>query len=211
VSHVVAIIDQSTFRVCQDARSAPPGSTVFSSPEELAQVMEIHSMDVVRGKLLGEVVGSSSSREEAARRLWLTLSGAADLVYKIDWMSIGLYPRDIFNNKKTNQTGRIELVQLTWVRGSSPIIDHFYEKLSRRAKLLVDLLVKDGRTVWTNEQVDSIIRAREDEVARPSGIYLTLYIYKSELFHKRILRKLSYLDFATRPEFAGMSLLDREP
>ena len=209
MSHVIAIVDQSTFRACSDAGSAPPGSTVFRSPEELAGALPLRTMDVIRGKLLGEIVENSSSREEAARRLWLTFSAGVD--FSVDWSSVGYEPRkDGFGNRKIRDTSRIELIQLTWIRGKDRLIDAFYKKLPKQARQIVDMLVDDGRGIWTNEQANSVLLARGDEVETTQELRRVFSYYKSELIYKRILRKVSYVEFATLPEFAGMSLIYRE-
>ena len=72
------------------------------------------------------------------------------------------------------------------------------------------MLVDDGRKVWTNDQADAIILARGDEIETRMGALAVFHYYKPRLAARKILRRVSYLDFATRPEFAGMTLLDKE-
>ena len=209
MSHVVAIIDQDTCRTYPDAEFVPAGAAVFRSPEELERALPLHSMDVVRGRLLGENVQNSPSREEAARRLWHVLSLGAN--FKVDWSSRGYVTRkDGFGNKKIADKSPIELVQLTWVRGRDGLIDRFYEKLPKQAKQIVDILVDDGRGLWTNEEIDAVVLARGSEIQTKQSVLLIFCYYKSKLFSRKILRRVSYADFASRPEFAGMTLQDKE-
>ena len=206
MSHVVAIIDQSTFGAYRDAESAPAGSVIFHSPEELARVLPLHSMDNIREKLLEENVESSSSRDEAARRLWLVLSVGVN--FDFDWSHE--VRKDSFGGRKILDTSKIELIQLMWVRGKDPLVDTFYKKLPKQARQVVDMLVDDGRKVWTNEQADAVILDRGDEIETRMGASAVFHCYKPVLAARKILRRISYLDFATRPEFAGMTLLDKE-
>jgi hypothetical protein len=208
--HVVAIIDQQTCRTYPDVESVPPGAVVFRSPEELGRALQVHSMDVIRGRLLGEPTENSPSREEASRRLWHVLSIGADF-NRVDWSSGGYTTRkDNFGNKKIADISPIELIQLIWVKGKDSIIDHFYKKLAKQARQMVDMLVDDGRGLWTNEQANAVILARGAEVETKQGVLPVFNYYKSQLFQKKILRRVSYVEFASRPEFAAMALQDKE-
>ena len=210
MSHVVAIIDQSTCRTYPDAESVPAGAIVFRSSEELGRALQSHSMDVIRGRLLGEPTDNSPSREEASRRLWHVLSIGADFD-RVDWSSNGYTTRkDNFGNKKIADVSPIELIQLVWTKGKNSIVDHFYRKLAKQARQMVDMLVDDGRRLWTNEQANAVILAREAEIETKQGALIVFNYYKSHLFQKKILRRVSYVEFASRPEFAAMALQDKE-
>ena len=210
MSHVIAIIDQSTCRAYPDAEAAPEGAIIFRSPEELGRALPTHSMDVIRGKLLGETVEDSPSREVAATRLWHVLSIGAD-VPKVVWSSQGYVTRkDAFGNKKIADVSPIELIQLTWVRGRDHMVDFFYKKLPPQARQVVDMLVDDGRKLWTNEQADAVILARASEIETKMSALRIFGYYKNELFQKKILRRVKYSEFASRPEFAAMDLLYKE-
>ena len=131
--------------------------------------------------------------------------------FKVDWSSRGYVTRkDDFGNKKIADMSHIELIQLTWVRGRDGLIDRFYEKLPKQAKQIVGMLVDDGRGLWTNEEIDAVVLARATEIQTKQSVLLIFGYYKSKLFSRKILRRVSYADFASRPEFAGMTLQDKE-
>ena len=72
------------------------------------------------------------------------------------------------------------------------------------------MLVDDGRKLWTNEQADAVILARESEIKTKMSALRVFGYYKKELFAKKILRRVKYAEFASRPEFAAMDLLYKE-
>jgi hypothetical protein len=72
------------------------------------------------------------------------------------------------------------------------------------------MLVDDGRGLWTNEEIDAVVLARGSEIQTKQSVLLIFCYYKSKLFSRKILRRVSYADFASRPEFAGMTLQDKE-
>jgi hypothetical protein len=208
--HVVAFLDQNRVATFRRAEDAPAGSTVFSTPDELAKVLLTKTMDSIRESLLGEAVEPSPSRDVAATRLWHVLSLGADFV-KIPPSESFAYVRrkDAFGNDKTRHTGIIELIQLSWIPGNDYIVDFFFKKLPPQAKQIVKILMEDGRKIWTSEQANEVIKARGDEIKTsqtrgPLGIF---DYYKSRLFEVKILKKVSYADFASKPEFEGMSVV----
>ena len=100
MGHVVAFIDQETCRTYRDRSDAPAGSLVFASSEELGAALSTKSMDLVRGKLLGQIVEPSPSCGAAAARLWHVLSLGAELV-RVDWSAKGYATqKDRFGNRK---------------------------------------------------------------------------------------------------------------
>lgn len=210
MSYVIAIVDQNTCKTFPSASDAPKGSVVFSSPEEMAQTIPRHSLDSLRAKILGENVPASPSADVAATRLWHVLSLGADFV-KVDWSSAGYSRRkDNFGNNKISSVSPIELIQLIWVRGKDRMADYFYGKLPKQARQIVDMLVDDGRGIWTNEQANAVILAREAEIDTRQGALVVFKYYKSKLFQFHILKRVSYVEFASRPEFAGLSIQNKE-
>lgn len=210
MSHVVAIVDQDTCKVYPDAECAPPGSVIFRSAEELESSMPSSSMDVIRGRLLGQSVEHSPTRQDAARKLWHVLSIGAE-IFKVDWSSNGYTTRkDNFGNRKIADLSPIELIQLVWIRGADVMADHFYKKLPKQARQMADMLVDDGRGLWTNEQANAVVLARADEIQTKQNVLEIFNYYKSHLFQKKILRKVSYAEYTSRSEFSLMTTQDKE-
>lgn len=210
MSFVVAILDQNTAKTFLYEADVPKGAMVFHSPKELSAILTNTSMDKMRERLLGEIVEPSPSREMAGVRLWHVLAIGADFD-RVDWSSGGYTTRkDNFGNKKIADVSPIELIQLVWTKGKDSIVDHFYRKLAKQARQMVDMLVDDGRRLWTNEQANAVILAREAEIETKQGALIVFNYYKSHLFQKKILRRVSYVEFASRPEFAAMAIQDKE-
>ncbi len=208
MSYVVAFIDQDTCRTYLWASQAPMGSVVFSSPEELARSLPVRSMDSIRGQLLGEDVETSPSRDLAATRLWYVLGLGAQFA-KFKWTE-RIVKKDAFGNPRSADNLPTELVQLTWVRGRDHMADAFYKKLAKQEGQIVDMLVDDGRRIWTNEQAFAIIQERAAEIKTRQPLIRVWDFYRSQLYHKKILRKVSYAEFSGKPEFEGMSIQDKE-
>ena len=207
MSHVIAFLDQETCRIYPTREMAPEGATVFESHKELATAVPTRTLDTIRERILGITGDRSPSAEAAAYKLWHVLT-LFNSVREIDYKKI--YTLDGFGNRKYNSTARIELIQLTYVPGADPLFDVFYKKLKGQAKQVLNMLIDDGRKIWTNEQANEIIARRADEIKTSQGALYVFNYYKSHLFQKKILRRVSYAEFASRPEFAAMALQDKE-
>ena len=208
---VVAIVDQHSCTVCRSIDEAPPGSTTFSSPEELAASMTVQAMDSVRGKLLNVGVEPSPSRELAAARLWKALLLDADIRLKDDWYDrySSLARKDSFGNRKWSDVTPTELLQLLY-RPEDPMKVFFYRKFPRSIKKIIDLLVEDGRGIWTLEQVNEILRKHEGEItAKKDRVFNIFRLYRSLMIVKKMLRRVKYLEFVSDHRFKGYSLLDK--
>jgi hypothetical protein len=203
MSCVIAFIDQNTCKVYANLAEVPPGATTFSSPEELAKAAPMEALDRLRGRLLGGEVGSSSSREEAARKLWYVLSIGAEP--KSFWEK---YERrkDKLGNNKIADTSRIELIKLVYTPGKDYMADFFYKELPRQAKTIIDILHDDGRGIWTGEEAVAVVMRRGDEIKTRQGVGKILTYYMSELFAKNLIRRVSFAEFVARPEFSGVSI-----
>jgi hypothetical protein len=206
MSLVVAFIDQSTCKVFSRLSDVPEGAIAFSSPEELARAAPLQSLDKMREQLLGARVGFSSNREEAARRLWYVLTLGAPGGYDANkWQR----RKDGFGNNKIADVSKIELIQLC-IPSNDDMVNLFYRKLAKQAKQIVQMLVDDGRSIWTNEDANSIVLARASEVEGKQGALVVFTYYKSTLFAKKILRRVSFAEFISRPEFEGVVLEIKE-
>jgi hypothetical protein len=207
MGHVVAFIDQDTCKVFHGPEDAPPGSVIFSSPEELGKALQKQSMDSIRGRLLGMAVDPSETRAIAAVRLWHVLSVGADAcALKMRWGKDYPGTVDSFGNRRSGHHLKFELIQLTWVPGRDHMADHFYKTLAPQSRQILNMLVDDGRGIWTKDQVHEVILSRRGELTScQNPLYLFKY-YSRDYFPKHLLKKVSYADFASSPEFSGKSL-----
>ena len=203
MSCVIAFTDQNTCKVYSNLSEVPPGVVSFSSPQELAKAAPMEALDRLRGKLLGGETGPSSSREEAAQRLWYVLSIGAEP--KKFWEK---YERrkDKLGNNKIADTSRIELVKLVYTPGKDYMADFFYKKLPGQAKKIIDILADDGRGIWTGEEAIAVVMLRADEIKTRQGVMRILTYYMSKLFAKNLIRRVSFAEFVALPEFSGISL-----
>ena len=208
MDYVVALLNQSEFGVFRHRAEVPPGSAVFESPEELARATTKQSLDVIRGRLLGEEVEPSLSTLEAAVRLWHVFGIGAHLK-KIDWTT-KVRSLTVFGTPKVAAHGQIELIAISYFPGRTHMFDVFFRTLAPQAKKIVKFLLEDGRGLWTRDQYEAVVAAREAELDSIQGWRKVLTYYQPALFSKKMIRRVSLEEFARRPEFAGISLLDRQ-
>lgn len=201
MSYVVAFIGQDSYQLFPSREHAPEGSVVFTSPEELAKVATASALDQIRKTLLGQSIGKSRSADEAARRLWYLLTLDAP---PTNW-SIPKR-KDFFGNQKIASTRKIELMQLIYVPGKHPMVDFHFKKLPRQARQVVQMLIDDGRGIWTGDEANAVIAARAGEVQSKQGAISIFNYYRSELFAKKILKRVSFSDFITYPEMVNKPL-----
>lgn len=202
MSHVIAFLDQSTCRAYRTAAEVPEGATIFEKPEDLANALPADSMDRVRSKLLGESCTSSPSREVAAQRLWYVLSLGANTELRMDFKYFA--QKDSFGNRKFAENGRLELIHLAWVEGEDAMIDSFRRKLPKQAQQILQMLIDDGRRIWTGDQFMAVLSARKDEVKTRQKFEKIAVFYRIKMMERRILRRVTFAEFAAKPEFANM-------
>jgi len=203
MSHVVAFLDQSTCRTYRSLLDVPGGAAAFSSPAELAKACSTRDLDEMRKQLLGEeYFGRSGSKEEAARRLWHVLSLG---VLPESWRN---WPRkkDKFGNDKVQDESRVELIEYSHVPGKDHMQDFFYKKLAKQAKICMEILAEDGRGIWTNEDACAIILEHQDRMATKQGALKVFEYYRPFLFQKKLLKRVTFEEFATSAEYQGIVL-----
>jgi hypothetical protein len=129
----------------------------------------------------------------------------------VDWSSKGYKKRkDNFGNDKISSLAPFELIKLTLVKGKSGLADVFYKKLPQQAKKIIDLLIEDGRGIWTAEQADAIVVAHEDELNTRQGGLTVWHYYRRELCMKKIIKRVSFAEFSSSNEFSEISLVELE-
>lgn len=203
---VIAFIDGNTCQAFRTKEDAPAGSTVFESPQELAGALTVESMDRIRGRLLGQIVGKSSSSEEAGKRLWYTLLRGVDLSLRMVTRACDIPPKkDGMGYRRNRAKARIEMIELCYVSGTDPMTEHFLKKLRRQGRIFFRILLDDGRKVWTAQEFKEMIDARFDEMNSHQGVVKLTDFYRCTLIGYKVLRKLTYLEFFNRPDFAALS------
>jgi hypothetical protein len=205
VGHVVAFLDQSTCKIYPNLSEVPEEAVAFSSPEELAKAASTEALDAMRKALIGQDVGTSSSREQAAQRLWYVLSlGGTPEVSWSSWDRKRVL--DNLGNNKIADTSKIEVIQLTYVAGKDHMADFFFKKLPKQAKLIMSMLIEDGRGIWTNEEANAIIAKRANEIETRQDPMRIFSYYKGEFFRKKLMRRMTFAEFAAHPELSGTTL-----
>lgn len=202
---IVAFIDQHTCKIFTTMVEVPPGAITFSSAEELGRAVSAGTLDRIRGILLGETVEQSSSADQAAVRLWYVLALGLP-TYTGEYIGKWHRQKDDFGNFKIADNSRIELIQLTYRPGRDHMVDFFYKKLPPQARKIVDILVDDDRGIWTNEEANAVVLRRASEIKtkqEPSAIFT---YYKAELFTKKLLKRVTFSEFISKPEFSGITL-----
>lgn len=193
----IAILDQRTWRLIRPSDPEPPGSVVFRSPAELEISLTTETMDRIRGQILREITHKSESKKIAALKLWHVMTlGAEALTRK---QNPGK-KTDFFGNPKNYEISPIELIQLLWCPGANHMADFFQKKLPPQAKQILNMLIEDGRRIWTGDQADQVIERRESEIISKNGALWVFRYYKSRFFQQKLLGRLSYADFANRVE-----------
>lgn len=203
MNHIFAFSDQSTCRAYRTKEDVPEGSVVFESPEDMARILTIESMDRVRRRLLGHEIGLSSSREDASRKLWETLSIGVDLSIELIGkparkLTISGTPR-IRNNKP------IELMMLTWERGKDKLLDQFKDRLPLLARQMVDFLVEDGRRIWTGPEFSKVIMDRGHEMVTRQGLDKVIKFHRMTLYNRLLIRRISFVEFAASERLAAIA------
>jgi hypothetical protein len=201
---ILAFTDQSTYKLCNGELDVPAGAITFSSPKALARAVSAKTLNEIRAKLFGEEVEYCPNREDAALRLWNLMTVSPGISYN---KSLQEHPAKVteFGTPKMLTTRKIELLHLM-LPTSDYMTNYFYSKLEGQARQIVEMLLDDGRKVWTNAEANRVIWARADEIKGVQGASWVFSYYKSRLHHKRILRRITYEDFLTDPQFAGISL-----
>jgi len=210
---VVAFIDQGTCRLYLNKEDAPIGTIVFCDWDELGAAMTRESMDATRTRLMGGDALASSSKDDAARKLWHLLCAKYrnTLPTKLD-PSKKFRPdipvrTDNFGNRKYLPRNPVEVVILTYVPGKDVVKDFYYNKLWPQAKLIIDTLMADGRGAWTNDQMLDMLEEKEAEFKTRQGVWKILRYHRSRLIHKRLIKRVSYEDFAKSPAYKKYSLV----
>jgi hypothetical protein len=204
MSHVVAFLDQGTCRTYRSLSDVPAGAAAFSSPTELAVAAATQDLDEVRRRLVGdEYFGKSSSRGEAARRLWQVLSLG---VTPDDWQTF-LRRKDKLGNNKIQDESRVEIIEYSYAPGKDYMRDFFYKKLPKQAKTCMDILLEDGRGIWTGEDAMALIVENQDRIETKQGARLVFKYYRPFLFQWKLLKRVTFEEFATSSEYQGLALV----
>lgn len=150
-------------------------------------------------------VARSKSVEQAALRLWQAINVDEELFTFSTYLKVGKSKTKL-GTLRSLPTGRTELMELIYEPGKDPIIDHFYERLLPQAKCIIDMLMKDGRRIWTGEELKRIVfRNRKDMHTRQDPLLILNY-YRGSLINKKMLRRVTYQEFSEDPRFAGKTL-----
>ena len=179
-----------------EAKQTHPKAMVFDSWEKMVRIYTPSEMDLVRGRLLYCPVSKSKTAEEAAKLLWRTF--ALVLPQPGRRMLRKLPPkRDLLGNRKTEKfSNKTELLQVTYVPGQDPIQDVFYKKLARQARVMVDLLLEDGRQFFQQSEVLEIFRANADRIGTKQPIDVLWGWYCHKLVARRLVKKLGFTEYA---------------
>lgn len=197
MSFVVALFQDNTCKAYRSKDEVPAeAAMVLESPEELAKTAPKESLDKIRGSLLGEpttVTSKSQTADEAARKLWYVLGLQAP--DPLNFYSVGRQ-KDKLGNDKVAENGDFELIQLMFKPGVDYMADFFYKKLPKQAKQIVDILLEDGRGIWDADTMNQILVSRAGEFNTRQKIEKVISFYRSELVAKRILKRVTYLEFS---------------
>jgi hypothetical protein len=199
---IVAFIDQSSYKICHSPQEVPPGSVQYSSPEDLMRGLPIATIDkIIAGVLHQSTVVHSQSHFAAANRLWYLLTlGEPTKEMSKEWS----IRKDSFGNPKYMDASGIELIELCYVPGKDSMVDLFFKKLPAQAKKIYEILKDDGRGIWTNAQALELVIARGAELKTKQGPGKVFDYYRSEMFLKKILRRLTYAEFSQRQNFSEL-------
>lgn len=200
MGHVVAILDQSTFKVFRDSDRIPSSAMVFSSWRDMSRVMSASVMDKVRDRLLGDKLPASISADEAAKRLWHVMMLGVDRIVVAPRFS----PRLDKLGNKMRRGGRIELLQLAYSPGKSRSMDLFYKKLCPQGKIILNILIDDGRMIWTNEEAAGIVHANSDKIASRQSIAWLFNYYRSFFINYQLVKRVTYAELAKGLRKAGI-------
>lgn len=192
---IVAFINDSEYRTFRNPADVPQGATSFSSAEELGRALSVQSLDRMRSALVGRQLPPSDSRTNAANKLWYLLTVAEP--------PIDLYtPREktttALGTVKCLTTAKVELIEMVWFPNCPGMADFYVRKMGGMKRQIFDMLVDDGRGIWTEQDVVKIVVDRGSELRTKQTPFMVWNIYRSEYFNKGILRRLSYLDLSKR-------------
>lgn len=199
---VLAFLDQGNVQVLRNLHNVPEKATCFRSPESLSLAAPASVLDEVRENLSGMSGHRSETDLVAARRLWY-------------FFELSLPPEtprrkrkvDAFGNHRVAATSPIELLQLTYVVGSDPMVDHFHDTLPNQARQIVSTLQQDGRGIWTGEEAAQVaISGLRNLESRQNPRKIFDY-YRSILYTRKILKKVSYVEYSNRVLNSGVGVI----
>lgn len=206
MNYVVALMDEHTCRTYRRLEDVPKSArATFVSAAGLIQEMSIVQMDAIRGKILGELVESSPTPEVAASRLWHAFGIGADAAEGKETYPASL---DDMGNRRTQSHDEIELVQLIWEPGKDWAVDMFVKKLPPQARAMLDILVQDGRGIWTAQQMLDLMKQNEHLIKTKQGAARILKYYRPEMLQRKMLKRVSFAEFAAKQEFKGLTPVD---
>ncbi len=147
---------------------------------------------------------SSSDAGTAAKLLWATIMElvpgmGATLPRKLSRTT------DAFGNPRNPDRSKLELICLAYVPGQDRMQDFFYKRLSKQEKAILAILVKDGRGIWTSDQMEELMVAKASELATVQDPLTVFKYYRGSLLERRFLRRVSYEEFAKK--YRGVSLV----
>lgn len=202
---VIAFFSQETCRLYSSEKEVPSGAlVVFTSPTNLSKEMSIKDMDATRRKILQQDVVKSRNKDEASLRLWSALNLMAeesreDLVNITKKLPTA---QDRAGNRRAEDRTPLELIQLTYAPDEGRLVDVFYHRLCRQAKLIIDLLIEDEKGIWTAHQVQEILKKSEEEFKTRQGVEKIFRFYLHRLVGFNFVKKIKFIDAAKNPELA---------
>ena len=202
---VVAFKDENTYSVYTNTQSVPENLVTFNSPEELGKELSIEELDNIRKRLLQTEVEKAPSKEMAERMLWAALTAGYSDDPHPDVPSTTLMKVDRFGNRAHLTRKKRELVELIYIPGSDPMVDHFMKKIPRQGKAIINTLLADGQGIWSYDDAVKIIEL-SGLIKGVQGVKVVFGFYFSFFIHYKIIRRVSYLQFATDPKYKGRKL-----
>jgi hypothetical protein len=149
----------------------------------MGEVLSSEQMDNLRSKILGISVVRSAGPDEAAERLRYILE-----------LRHG-HGSGILGNSTGKNSSRLELIRLNYTRGHHQVRDKLYDRLTPQAKTIMEILAEDGRMVWAEHVVRSMMEDNQSRFNTNRPCLEVYHFYRKRLIDANYLKKLSYSEF----------------